>query len=221
MVGYMRLKCETMEEYEVKLMEIDVEKTLGILQQKTTYNGGQFLSAVFFEPPTGSAEPDVVIRIRTEMNLASDFPRKTIFTVKGPKTSCGERDGFAKHRSEQEVIVEAGPNSMTVLSKMLLMLGCRDKGSFLEKLRLNFCRGEINYALDIWPAGIIPAYLEIETENPSQISNGLDILGVGISDTVSFDMKDVMAHYGCYAKDIRFSEEERDYLRTKYGGLLS
>lgn len=210
-----------MEEFEVKILEINVDITIDILYNKARYEGSHFLKAIFFDPPDKKKNKADVIRIRTITPIDNPKRQTTILTVKGPKNSVGK---FAKHRTEYEALigsVENGISDFEAISRIMAQLGYKQLPCTNEKLRINFKKKNAHFVIDIWPKNIIPPLLELEADSEKKIKDALSLLNIHKRDTTSFDMKELMEYYKVPVnKNILFSGIEKSRLIKKFGRIL-
>lgn len=162
-------------EYEVRLLEIDVEKVISKLEElKATkeWDCVQKRYVYDFIPKLDSKW----IRLRTN-------GKKTTLTIKNVVTS--------KIDGTQELEVEVDNFERTHL--ILKELGYEAK-AFQENRRVQYILNSVEVDIDYWPQ--IPTYLEIEGSSEEAVYNVVEALGFTKEECTSLDVDSIYKNYG-------------------------
>lgn len=178
-------------EYEVRFLEIDVDKIKkkldeleaelqwDLLQKRYVYN--------FIPKVEGKW-----IRLRTNGD-------KTTLTIKNLVSS--EIDGT------QELEIEVDNFERTNL--ILKELGYEPKG-YQENRRCQYMLNGVEIDIDYWP--LIPTYLEIEGPSEEAVYNTIEALGLNREDVVTKDVESIYLDYGVDIEkiyDLTLEEERK------------
>jgi len=157
-------------EYEVRVLEVDVEK----IQKKLNELNASLVEDVFqrrylydFNP----VNPDKWIRLRTN-------GKTTTLTIKDVVTS--KIDGT--HELEIEV------SDFDTTNEILNELGYSVRG-IQENKRIKYDLNGVEVDIDTWPK--IPTYLEIEGKNEEEVYSTLDILGIPRDKAISLNTQSI------------------------------
>ena len=172
-------------EFEVKVLDIDVEKIKGKLEAVGAESKGvkNYRRNVY----------DVNDDKRNWVRLRCDGNRVTI-TYK--EIESFEIDGT------KEASVEV--NDFDAAHELLMKTGLLHK-AYQENRRTSFRLGNVKIEIDEWP--LIPAYLEIEGESAEEVYQVMEKLGISKEDATSIDNLSVYKKYGIELhehKELRF-----------------
>ena len=168
-------------EYEVRILEIDVEKVIEKLESlKATkeWNCNKKRYVYDFIPKVDSKW----IRLRTN-------GQKTTLTIKNVVSS--EIDGT------QELEIEVDNFERTNL--ILKELGYEAK-SFQENRRIQYILNGVEIDIDYWPQ--IPTYMEIEGPSEEAVYHVVNVLGFSKEDCTSQDVDNIYKSYGIDLSEI-------------------
>lgn len=177
-------------EYEVRILEIDVEKVLEKLDHLNATKEWDYIQKRYvydFIPKVDNKW----IRLRTN-------GVKTTLTIKNVVSS--EIDGT------QELEIEVDNFERTNL--ILKELGYIPK-SFQENRRIQYTLNGVEIDIDYWPQ--IPTYLEIEGPSEDAVYHVVAALGFSKEDYTSLDVDAIYKNYGIHLSEIEELklEEER------------
>ena len=157
-------------EYEVRVLEIDVEKT----KQKLEEVGAILIEDVLqkryvydFNP----VEPNKWIRLRTN-------GIKTTLTIK--KVESSEIDGTR----ELEIVVDDFDRTNAILAE----LGYKPR-AIQENKRIKYDLDGVEIDIDTWPG--IPTYLEVEGNSEKEVFDTLKKLGISKKNSTSLDVQSI------------------------------
>ncbi|MCX4249390.1 MAG: CYTH domain-containing protein [Bacilli bacterium] len=175
-------------EYEVKVLEIDHDECINLLESL----GAKKIMDVMQERYIYDVipeDPHKWIRLRTNGN-------KTTLTIKDLKSET--IDGM------KEIEIEVSDFSKTNL--LLESLGYKNKG-FQQNKRVQYILDGVEIDLDHWPH--IPEYMEIEGKCEADVNKMIERLGIDKKMVTTMDVDSVYKHYGIKEiKDLSFNEEE-------------
>lgn len=177
-------------EYEVRILEIDVEKIkekLKELHASFEWDNVQKRYVYDFIPK----QDKKWIRLRTNGD-------KTTLTIKNIVSS--NIDGT----HELEITVDSFERCNLILKE----LGYTDKG-YQENRRIQYILNGVEVDIDYWP--MIPTYLEIEGPSEEAVYNAVSALGFEKSDCVTKNVEEIYSDYGYDLENIKELklEEER------------
>lgn len=162
-------------EYEVKILEIDVDKIITKLEAlgaKKVREKEQRRFVYDFSP----IKDNSWIRLRTD-------GIKTTLTIKEIKTD--EIDGT----KELEISVDDFDKTTLLLEK----LGYVHR-SYQENKRISYVLNDVEIEIDFWPQ--IPPYLEIEGKSIEHVERVVKLLGYNFDHTTSINTTKVYLKYG-------------------------
>lgn len=168
-------------EYEVRILEIDVEHVI----QKLESLGAEFQWDHLQKRYVYDFIPKLDgkwIRLRTNGD-------KTTLTIKNIVSST--IDGT------QELEIEV--DDFTKTNLFLNELGFVAKG-YQENRRRQYVLGNVEIDIDSWP--MIPTYLEIEGPSEEAVYNVLEKLDISVSDVTSRDVDGIYKDYGYNLSEI-------------------
>lgn len=178
-------------EYEVRVLEIDVEKVKERLEKLNATFQWDLLQKRYvydFKP----VEKGKWIRLRTN-------GQKTTLTIKNIVSSL--IDGT------QEMEIEV--DNFERCNLMLKELGYEPKG-YQENRRCQYLLNGVEIDIDYWP--MIPTYLEIEGASEEAVYNALEALGFTKDDCVTRDVDNIYKDYGIDVagiSNLRLEEERK------------
>lgn len=176
-------------EYEIRVLEIDHDKMVGILEglgAKKTMDALQERYVYDVIPKNDHKW----IRLRTNGT-------KTTLTIKDLEAKT--IDGM------KEIEIEVSDFAMT--NTLLESLGYKNKG-FQQNKRVQYILDDVEIDLDHWPS--IPEYMEIEGKNEESVLRMLDKLGIQKERIVTLDVDSIYRYYGIEdIKDLSFKEEDK------------
>lgn len=178
-------------EYEVKILNIDVEKVkekLKSLEANLEWSLLQRRYIYDFSPK----RKHEWIRLRTN-------GLKTTLTIKNIES---QKLGGTK---ELEIKVD----DFDKTNELLETLGYKAR-LYQENKRMQYKLNGVEIDIDSWP--FIPDYLEIEGENEKQIDSTLKLLGFAKKDCVTIDVEMIYDHYGYNLNefiDLKLEEERK------------
>ena len=162
-------------EYEVRILEIDIEKVKKKLEDigaKFIFDSLQKRYVYDFKPII----PNKWIRLRTN-------GKKTTLTIKDITSS--KIDGT----KELEIVVDDFEKTNLLLNE----LGYKAKG-YQENRRIQYNYNGVEIDIDYWP--LIPTYLEIEGNNEKEVYEVLNLLGFNKDDITTFGVEKIYLDYG-------------------------
>ncbi len=162
-------------EYEVRILEIDIEKVKKKLEDigaKFIFDSLQKRYVYDFKP----IMPNKWIRLRTN-------GKKTTLTIKDITSS--KIDGT----KELEIVVDDFEKTNLLLNE----LGYKAKG-YQENRRIQYNYNGVEIDIDYWP--LIPTYLEIEGNNEREVYKVVKLLGFKMKDITTFDVEKIYLDYG-------------------------
>lgn len=178
-------------EYEVRLLEIDVEgikKRLEEVGAEFCWDKLQRRYVYDFIPKVDSKW----IRLRTN-------GEKTTLTIKNLVSS--EIDGT----QELEIVVDNFERTNLILKE----LGYEAKG-YQENRRVQYMLNGVEIDIDYWP--LIPTYLEIEGPSEEKVYETLELLGFGKDSATTRDVEGIYLDYGHKLNeiyDLKLEEERK------------
>ena len=177
-------------EYEVKILEIDIDKVKKKLEDigaKLIFDSLQRRYVYDFKPVI----PKKWIRLRTN-------GKKTTLTIKNITSS--KIDGT----KELEIVVDDFEKTNSLLNE----LGYKAKG-YQETRRIQYNYNGVEIDIDYWP--MIPTYMEIEGNNSEEVYEIVKLLGFKKKDTTTSGVEDIYLDYGYDLEKIYelILEEER------------
>ncbi len=168
-------------EYEVRVLEIDVDKIidkLNVLGAKKIEDSFQRRFLYDFNPVL----PNKWIRLRTNGEV-------TTLTIKD--VSSDKIDGT----KELEIVVDSFENANEILHE----LGYNPRG-IQENKRIKYDLNGVEVDIDSWP--LIPSYLEIEGKSEEEVYNTLNLLGIEREKATSLDVQNIYKDiYGISLED--------------------
>ncbi len=169
-------------EYEVKILEIDVEKII----KKLNYLNAEYIWEFLQKRLVYDFSPiDENKWIRLRQNW-----EKAYLTI---KEITNDSISWTKE-------LETEVSDFETTDKILNKLWYTHK-AFQENKRISYILDWANIELDFWP--LIPPYLEIEGKNEEHVISVLSKLGFDISDTTSINTKKVYSKYWINLDDIK------------------
>lgn len=162
-------------EFEVKILDIDVDKIISKLESigaEKIKEKEQKRYVYDFTP----VKKDSWVRLRTD-------GEKTTVTVK--EIHSDEIDGT----KEVSVIVD----NFEQAHKLLEKLGYKHK-AYQENKRISYLLDGVKIEIDFWPR--IPVYIEVEGKSPEEVEEIVKLVGFEMDQTTSMSVKDVYAKYG-------------------------
>lgn len=178
-------------EYEVRILEIDVEdvkKRLANIKAKFEWDLVQRRYVYDFIPK----KEGKWIRLRTN----------------GEKTTLTIKDIVSKNidgTKELEVIVDDFDKTNLILKE----LGYTPKG-YQENRRCQYTYDNVEIDIDYWP--LLPTYLEVEGPSEEAVLNVVKLLGFSDKDITSKDVESIYLDYGIDLKtiyDLKLEEERK------------
>ena len=154
-------------EYEVRVLEIDVDNTINRLKElgATLIDDSLQRRYVYdFNP----VDPNKWVRLRTN-------GKKTTITIK--EIESNKIDGT------KEIEIEV--DDFDKANELLNELGYKPKG-LQENYRIKYDLDGVEVDIDRWPR--IPAYLEIEGKNEEEVLKVLDVLDIDKSYATTLDV---------------------------------
>ena len=161
-------------EYEVRVLEIDVEEIknkLNKLNAKLVEDSFQRRYLYDFNP----VNPDKWIRLRTNGST-------TTLTIKDVQSS--KIDGT--HELEIEV------NDFDSTNEILKELGYTPRG-IQENKRIKYDLNGVEVDIDSWP--LIPSYLEIEGKSEEEVYKTLELLEIDKDKAISLNTQSIYKEY--------------------------
>lgn len=162
-------------EFEVKILEIDVDKIKKKLEELKAKKVSETIQKRYvydFDP----VDPNSWIRLRTN-------GKKTTLAIK--EIQSEEIDGT----KELEVSVDDFKATNLILKKMGYIAR-----NFQENKRISYDLDGIEIDIDFWPK--IPPYLEIEGKSSEEVKKMIIKLGFDESETTSIGTTEVYKKYG-------------------------
>lgn len=157
-------------EYEVRVLEIEVEK----IKQKLNELGANLVEDVFQRRYVYDFNPkkqNKWIRLRTN-------GIKTTLTIKTIESSS--IDGT------KELEIEV--NDFDAANEILSELGYKPRG-FQENKRIRYNLNGVEIDIDTWP--LIPTYLEIEGKSEKEVFDTLELLNISKEKSTSLDVQSI------------------------------
>lgn len=172
-----------MQEIELKILEIDKERTIRRLLKIGAKCVGEFhIHDKQFDFLNGQiAAADELLRLRS-------IGDRTILTYKDQKQN---EDGF-RIAEETEIVVEDFAKIEYILHKLGLT-----SHSEREKIRTSFVKEKVKFEIDEYP--MIPPYLELEGTK-EDIVQALNMLGYSMDDTTDMTAAQVLRQYSVNAQ---------------------
>lgn len=170
-------------EYEVKILDIDVEK----IKKKLDEIGAK----KYLEREMRRYVYDIDPQDQSKWIRLRDNGEKTTLTIKKI-----ENDGIDGTK-EIEVIV----NDFEETNLLLNELGFFHK-AYQENRRISYKFGRVDIDIDFWPK--IPPYVEVESESQEKIERVVEMLGFELTQTTSMSVTKVYAErYGINIHDYK------------------
>jgi len=169
-------------EYEVKVLEIDSEEFIKIIEKLGGTKVGEFNYRRYvydFNPKRN----DEWIRLRTDGN-------NTTLTYKN--ITNDKFDGT----KELEIAVD----DFDITNEMLEVLGYKHKG-YQENKRIRYMLDNVEIDFDSWP--MIPTYMEIEGKNNDEIEATIKKLGIDKEKVTSMNTQNIYLNYGILIDEIK------------------
>jgi adenylate cyclase class 2 len=153
-----------MIEYEIKVLDINIDEVQSILKQKAFKEEEtlHFKRYVFDTIPASEA---AWVRLRTD-----------------GKTSTLTYKQSVKDSIDGVVEIEVGVDDFEQTRKFLEKTGLRSK-VYQENRRTIYRKGNVEASIDYWPH--IPPYMEIEGKNKREVEKTLETLGLATHRTTS------------------------------------
>jgi len=168
-------------EYEVRILEIDVEKVIKKLEELGALLQGDFIQRRYVYDVL-SNNSKKWIRLRTNGD-------RTTLTVKNIVSSS--IDGT------QELEIEV--DNFERCNLLLKELGFVPR-SYQENRRIQYLFNGVEIDIDFWP--LIPTYMEIEGPSEDSVYHVLSVLGYEKNDVISKDVDSIYLDYGYVLGDI-------------------
>lgn len=168
-------------EYEVRLLEVDVDKFIKKLKQvgaECQWDRLQKRYVYDFKPK----DDKKWVRLRTN-------GVETTLTIKNITSS--KIDGT----EELEIEVDDFEKCNLILGE----LGYTPKG-YQENRRVRYLLNGVEIDIDFWP--LIPTYVEVEGKNEEEVYEVLELLGYEKKDVTSMDVDSIYQKYGYQLEDI-------------------
>lgn len=168
-------------EYEVRLLEVDVDKFIKGLKQvgaEFQWDRLQKRYVYDFKPK----EDGKWIRLRTN-------GEETTLTIKNVTST--KIDGT----EELEIEVDDFEKCNLILGE----LGYIPKG-YQENRRVRYLLNGVEIDIDFWP--LIPTYVEVEGKNEEEVYEVLELLGYEKKDVTSMDVDSIYQKYGYQLEEI-------------------
>lgn len=179
----------TNQEFEVKVLDINVEEIVSKLRELGAYETGEVLMRRYvfdFNP-----DERKFIRLR-------DNGKKVTLTYKHrPTYELGDT-------TEIETDVIDFDKTAQILSQLPI-----DRIFYQENKRWVFQLGEIEFSIDTWP--LIPPHLEIEASSKEEVLEGLKLLGLVGKDVGNLSVAKVYKQHGMDIhsfKKLTFTEQQ-------------
>jgi adenylate cyclase class 2 len=162
-----------MQEYEVKILEIDVEKTLKILADiGATKTMDTNLVAEFFKDNTWNK-----LRLRQVDNVNKITYKKVI------------EKSWIMHNEELEISFD----DYEQMKSLFISIGFEQYWAS-QKRRISYTWNNIHFDIDTYPG--IPTYVEVESDNEDDVKKGVEILGYSMDQTCNLTERTLKEHYG-------------------------
>ena len=169
-------------EFEVKILEIDVDKIISKLDSLGAKKIGEKEQKRFVYDFTPIKENSWV-RLRTN-------GQDTTLTIK--EIQNDKIDGT----KEIEISVDDFETTNIFLEK----LGYIPKG-YQENKRISYILNGVEIEIDFWPK--IPAYLEVEGKSIEDVEKTIQLLGYELTQTTSINTKKVYKNYGIDLEEMK------------------
>ena len=157
-------------EYEIRILEVDVEKITQKLEEIGAEKIGDWLQKRYVYDMIPKKE-NQWIRLRTN-------GEKTTLTYKNV-----EKDTIDGTK-ELEIVV----NDFEKTNEILEILGYKNKG-YQENRRIRYILNGVEIDIDSWP--MIPTYMEIEGKNEYEVMNTLSRLGIEENKVCTLNCEDI------------------------------
>ena len=157
-------------EYEIRVLEVDVEKLTQKLEALGAEKVGDWMQKRYVYDFTPKRE-NQWIRLRTN-------GKKTTLTYKNVEKNTV--DGT----KELEIVVE----DFEKTNEMLEILGYKNKG-YQENKRVRYILGGVEIDFDTWPR--IPTYMEIEGKNEEVVAKTLELLEIPKDKVTALNCEDI------------------------------
>ena len=190
-------------EYEIRVLEVDVEKLTQKLEALGAEKVGDWMQKRYVYDFTPKRE-NQWIRLRTN-------GKKTTLTYKNVEKNT--IDGT----KELEIVVE----DFEKTNEMLEILGYKNKG-YQENKRVRYILGKVEIDFDTWPR--IPTYMEIEGKNEDLTIEERNILSSAYKSCVSSRRNAWRSIYGVEVKEKSNNLSKKPLLsinRTVTGKVMS
>lgn len=162
-------------EFEVKILEIDVDKIISKLASLGAKKIDEKLQKRYVYN-IGEKSDNRWIRLRTD-------GKKTTLTIKE----------IQNHNIDGTKEIEISVDDFEKTNLLLEKLGFVHKG-YQENKRISYVHDGVEIEIDFWPQ--IPPYLEVEGESATEVENMVKLLGFDLSQTTSINTTDVYNKYG-------------------------
>ncbi|MFQ5474433.1 MAG: class IV adenylate cyclase [Candidatus Nanoarchaeia archaeon] len=175
---YINLKVGVLRFFSINILEVDIQDVINKLEEfgaNKIFEGD--LEAEFFDFKDLRLKKDKkMLRLRVKRNHSE-------LTFK-ERISKDEAKIMKEHETDLD-----NPESMrTILSS----LGLKKIGE-MKKHRVSYSLDNVRFEFDTFPN--IPTFLEIESDNVSELKLWVENLGFSWSDTKPWTGKDVLDHY--------------------------
>lgn len=157
-------------EYEIRILEVDVEKITHKLETLGAEKVGDWFQKRYVYDFTPKRE-NQWIRLRTN-------GQKTTLTYKNI-----EKDTIDGTK-ELEIVVE----DFAKTNEMLEILGYKNKG-YQENKRIRYILNGVEIDIDSWP--MIPTYMEIEGKNEEEVNKTLELLEIPEDKVTALNCEDI------------------------------
>ena len=174
-----------MEEFEIKFLEVDVDKLQAQLIALGAEKAGEYdySRALFDYPNFQMYQNHAWVRLRTDGIVTTLTYKQQI----GAVISSG--DSTDSQMKEIEVTVSDYEKTYTLLKSMGLIVRREEKNR-----RIRYTKGGVVFDIDFWP--FIPPYLEIESTSYEAVRTAARELGFDPKDGLICAAKQVYAKYG-------------------------
>ena len=157
-------------EYEIRILEVDVDKILKKLKKLDATKVGEWEQRRYVYDFIPKRE-NQWIRLRTN-------GKETTLTYKNI-----EKDSIDGTK-ELEIVVE----DFDKTNEMLEVLGYKNKG-YQENRRIRYMLNGVEIDIDSWPK--IPTYMEIEGKNEEEVKDTLKLLDIPEEKATSLNCEDI------------------------------
>lgn len=185
-------------EYEVRILEIDVEKVISKLEDLKATKEWDCVQKRYVY--------DFIPKLDSKWIWLRTNGKKTTLTIKNVVTS--KIDGT----QELEVEVDNFDRCHLILKE----LGYEAK-AFQENRRVQYIINGVEVDIDYWPQ--IPTYLEVEGASEEAVYNIVEALGFTKDDCTSLDVDSIYKSYGIELSkinDLKLEEERKWQIGKNY-----